>query len=139
MIFANMRRWWKDWDFPRKASFARDRIVECYFWVLGVYFEPEFAFARKFLTKIIALVSIMDDMYDAYGTLQELTSYTEALQKWDVVAMEGLPDYMQLHYRALLNLYHEAETELASQGRLYHLPYAIQSVRKLSILLSKVT
>lgn len=90
------------------------------------------------MAKIIALTSIMDDMYDAYGTFPELVAYTEALQKWDVVAMEGLPDYMKLHYRALLNLYHGAETELASQGRLYRLPYAIQSVRKLSSFLIEI-
>lgn len=111
-------------------SFARDRVVECYFWALGVYFEPEFAFARKFLTKIIALTSILDDMYDAYGTPEELEAYTEAIQKWDDVIMEGLPDYMQLHHRALLAVYHEAEKELASHGRLYRIPYAIQSVQK---------
>ncbi|KAI4340063.1 hypothetical protein MLD38_024937 [Melastoma candidum] len=122
-------RWWKDWDFPRNTSFARDRVVECYFWILGVYFEPEYTFARKFLTKLIALTSIMDDMYDAYGTLEELIAYTEALQKWDLSATEGLPGYMQLHYRAILDVYCEAETELASKGRLYRLPYAIQSMK----------
>ncbi|KAI4390117.1 hypothetical protein MLD38_002263 [Melastoma candidum] len=78
-------KWWNDWDFPRKTSFARDRIVECYFWSLGVYFEPEFTDARKFLTK------------------------------------------------GLLALYHEAETELASQGRLYRLPYVVQSMKDLSM------
>ncbi|KAI4340064.1 hypothetical protein MLD38_024937 [Melastoma candidum] len=57
------------------------------------------------------------------------TAYTEALQKWDLSATEGLPGYMQLHYRAILDVYCEAETELASKGRLYRLPYAIQSMK----------
>ncbi|CAN6231562.1 unnamed protein product [Urochloa humidicola] len=33
-------RWWKDLEIESKLPFARDRVVECYFWILGVYFEP---------------------------------------------------------------------------------------------------
>ncbi|PON75441.1 Squalene/phytoene synthase [Trema orientale] len=34
-------RWWKDLDLTNKLPFARDRIVELYFWMLGVFFEPQ--------------------------------------------------------------------------------------------------
>ncbi|KAI4367115.1 hypothetical protein MLD38_022886 [Melastoma candidum] len=126
-------RWWKDGDFSKTMTFARDRVVECYFWSLGVYFEPEYAFARKFMTKIIALVTIMDDMYDAYSTLGELEAYTEALLKWDEddASVDRLPDYMQWHYRWFLGVYREAEEELARRGQLYSLPYSIQSMKDL--------
>jgi len=75
-------RWWKDIDVPRNFPFARDRIVELFFWVSGVYFEPEFVEARDILTKVTALTSILDDIYDAYGTLEELVLITEAIQKY---------------------------------------------------------
>ena len=56
-------------------------MVECYFWILGVYFEPHYAQARLILTKVISLFSLMDDIYDAYGTVEELSIYTELIQR----------------------------------------------------------
>jgi len=55
----------------KKLSFARDRLVECYFWSLGVHFEPQHSQGRLLLTKMIALTSVMEDMFDAYGTVEE--------------------------------------------------------------------
>ena len=74
-------RWWKDLDVPTKFPFARDRIVECYFWTLGAYFEPQYNVGRKMLTKVIAISSILDDIYDAYGTFEELQVLAPAIQR----------------------------------------------------------
>ena len=68
-------------DFARKLPFARDRVIECYFWILGVYFEPEYGLARRTLTKVIAMTSVIDDIYDVYGTLEELELFTEAAER----------------------------------------------------------
>lgn len=68
-------------DFSTKLPFARDRVVECFFCVVAVYFEPQYSFARKILTKVIAMTSIIDDIYDAYGTLEELQIFTEAIER----------------------------------------------------------
>ena len=59
-------RWWKGLDFARRLPFARDRVVECFFWIVGVYFEPQYSLARKILTKVIAMTSIIDGIYDVY-------------------------------------------------------------------------
>ncbi|KAF8032174.1 hypothetical protein BT93_D1184 [Corymbia citriodora subsp. variegata] len=106
------------------------KIVELFLWISGAYFEPEFAVARNILTKVIALTSILDDIYDVYGTLEELVSYTEAIEKWDVDAMDGLPEYMQAHYKELLDLYDEIGNELAMKGRSYRLAYAKGAMKK---------
>ncbi|KAJ4827207.1 hypothetical protein Tsubulata_016800 [Turnera subulata] len=82
---AEITRWWKDLDFARKLSFARDRVVECYFWIVGVYYEPKYSLARKILTKVISMTSIIDDIYDVYGTLDELVVFTEAIDRFDKV------------------------------------------------------
>lgn len=75
-------RWWIERvDCERNFPYARDRIAECYLWMLGVYFEPKFALARNILAKIIALASIMDDTYDAYGTPEELQLLTDAIDR----------------------------------------------------------
>ena len=74
-------RWWKDLDFIRKLPFARDRVVEGYFWIMGVYFEPHYSLGRKMLTKVIAFTSIIDDTFDSYGTYDELIIYTDAIER----------------------------------------------------------
>lgn len=70
-------------DFARKLPFARDRMVECYFWIIGVYFEPQYCLARKILTKIVAMASTIDDIYDVYGTPEELELFTKAIERLD--------------------------------------------------------
>ncbi|KAK4771547.1 hypothetical protein SAY87_032079 [Trapa incisa] len=102
------------------------RIAECYLWMLGVYFEPEYALARNILAKIIALASIMDD---TYGTREELQLLTDAIDRWDMDALDQLPEYMQVFYRELLDTYREFEELLAKQGRSYRFKYAKQSIQ----------
>lgn len=63
-----------------KLPFARDRIVESCFWALGVYFEPQYSYARKFLAKLIIIITVVDDAYDAYGTIDELELFTKAIE-----------------------------------------------------------
>ncbi|KAJ4945400.1 hypothetical protein NE237_014245 [Protea cynaroides] len=79
---SQLSRWWKELDFVTKLPYARDRLVECYFWIVGVYFEAHYSFARMNLTKIIAMASIIDDTYDVYGTLEELKLFTDAIERW---------------------------------------------------------
>ena len=50
---------------------------------MGVYFEPQYSIARKFTVKVIAITSIIDDLYDAYGTIEELELFTEAIERFD--------------------------------------------------------
>ncbi|CAK9142772.1 unnamed protein product [Ilex paraguariensis] len=82
---SGITRWWKDLDFSRKLPFARDRLVECYFWILEVYFEPQYSISRKILTKVIYMTSIVDDIYDVWGTLEELVLFTDAIERWDIM------------------------------------------------------
>nr|WNI01930.1 terpene synthase [Psidium guajava] len=125
-------RWWKDIDVPRNFPFARDRIVELFFWTSGVYFESEFTMAREILTKVISLTSILDDIYGVYGMLEELALLTEAIQKWDVDTMDGLPEYMQAYYKQLLHLYEYIGNKVATKGRSYRLAYAKEVMKKLA-------
>lgn len=74
-------RWWKGLNCTKNFPFARDRLVECYFWISGVYFEPKYGLARKFVTKVISMTTIIDDIYDAHGTLEELTLFTNAIDR----------------------------------------------------------
>ncbi|KAJ6760804.1 TERPENE SYNTHASE 2-RELATED [Salix purpurea] len=128
---AEITRWWKGLDFARRLPFARDRVVECYFWIVGVYFEPQYSLARKILTKVIAMTSIIDDIYDVYGTLEELELFTEAIDRWDTKSMDRLPDYMQICYEALLNVYTEIEEKVAKEGWSYRVHYGKEAMKVL--------
>lgn len=64
-----------------KLSYARDRVIELYFWILGVYFEPQYSLAREMLTRVLITVSILDDTFDAHGTYEELNLFTQAIKR----------------------------------------------------------
>ncbi|KAL5737834.1 hypothetical protein ACOSP7_030595 [Xanthoceras sorbifolium] len=104
---SSITEWWKNVDVKAKFPYARDRLVECYFWTMGVYFEPQYSFPRRILTKVTAMASILDDTYDAYGTYEELELFTDAIQRWDI------------------------NTIYVLKGRSYWVHYSIQEMKKL--------
>ncbi|ONI12960.1 hypothetical protein PRUPE_4G194400 [Prunus persica] len=125
----DITRWCRALDLERKLPFARDRMVELYFWIVGVYFEPQYSVGRKIMTKVSVLLTILDDIYDAFGTFEELVIFTEAIDRWDLNCSNELPDYMKIFYQALLNLFNEIEEEMVKEGRSYRVPYAIQAMK----------
>ncbi|KAG8479076.1 hypothetical protein CXB51_029772 [Gossypium anomalum] len=125
-------RWWKSLDVATNFPFVRDRFVECYFWMMGLYFEPQYAIARAFMTKIISLTSILDDIYDAYGTYEELEIFTKAIHRWDINCIDQLPDYMKLWYREALKVYKDMEDLMSKEGKSYRVQYAIEAMKQQS-------
>ncbi|KAJ9549666.1 hypothetical protein OSB04_022209 [Centaurea solstitialis] len=109
-------KWWKDLDASNKLPYVRDRIVEGYFWMLAIYFEPQHSDARIFLMKACHLLIIIDDTYDNYGTYEELEIFTEAVQRWSTSCLDMLPEYMKLIYQILLDVHKEAEELLEKKG-----------------------
>ncbi|KAL4567219.1 hypothetical protein LXL04_022795 [Taraxacum kok-saghyz] len=65
-------RWWRSTNWDKNLSFARDRLVENFMWTVGVNYLPHFAAERKTLTKVNSIITTIDDVYDVYGTLDEL-------------------------------------------------------------------
>ncbi|KAK6156769.1 hypothetical protein DH2020_011017 [Rehmannia glutinosa] len=99
--------WWKETCLAEKLPFARDWVVECYFWNFGAHIEPQYRYSRIMATKVSALITIIDDMFDVYGTFQELQLFNNAIQGWDIEAMDKLPDYMQMCFLGLNNFIDE--------------------------------
>ncbi|XP_042410634.1 beta-eudesmol synthase-like [Zingiber officinale] len=104
--------WWNDLALAKSLKFARDRIVEGYYWVLGMYHEPQFSCARVMCTKAFCVLSIMDDIYDNYSTLDERRLLTEAIKRWNHQAVDSLPEYIKDFYLKLLKIFEEFEAEL---------------------------
>ncbi|KAL2460391.1 cineole-1 [Abeliophyllum distichum] len=119
----HVSRWWKGTCLAEKLPFARDRLVECFFWTTGVLFEPQFDFCRTILTKVNVLITIIDDIYDIYGTLEELEIFTRTIERWDVNSIHQLPDYMQICYLALNNFVNEMAYDILKEKGLIIIPY----------------
>lgn len=64
-----------------KLNFARDRVMESFFWSVGMVFEPEFSTCRVGLAKVVMLITVLDDIFDVYGSQEELQQFTEAIEK----------------------------------------------------------
>ena len=68
-------------------SFARDRLVENYIWNVGTNFEPDLGYLRRGMTKINSLITTIDDVYDVYGTLEELELFTKAVDRLAIATL----------------------------------------------------
>ncbi|KAM6581833.1 hypothetical protein CsatA_005607 [Cannabis sativa] len=126
---SDLTRWWKEFDYERRQSFSRERIMDCYFWTFGVFFEAQTSHIRLLMSKLIALLTLVDDIYDNFGTLQELHLLTEAIQRWDMCLIDQLPEYIQPCYKEILNLY----TEIGefTKDKSYCLSYAKKGFQEL--------
>ncbi|KAJ4822721.1 hypothetical protein Tsubulata_044828 [Turnera subulata] len=121
---ALLSRWWEGLNLVEKLPYARDRIVEIYFWANGVHFEPQYSVSRMMVAKHTTMVSMLDDTYDAYGTFEELQYLTEAIERCDVSAIDKLPaDYLRVVYKTLLNAFRETEEEMSKHGRSFSADY----------------
>nr|AXY92167.1 terpene synthase 2 [Rhodomyrtus tomentosa] len=103
---SNMARWWVDLG-ANKMTFFRDRLVEHYFWCCAMVFEPQYSAFREMTTKLTCMVTLIDDVYDVYGTLEELELLTDFLVRWDITDIDKLPPTIRDSYMALYNTTNE--------------------------------
>nr|L0HB77.1 RecName: Full=(E)-sabinene hydrate synthase, chloroplastic; AltName: Full=Terpene synthase 7; Short=TvTPS7; Flags: Precursor [Thymus vulgaris]AGA96120.1 terpene synthase 7 [Thymus vulgaris] len=120
-------RWWNDSSLAEKLPFVRDRVVECYFWAVGLFEGHEFGFQRKITAAIIILITAIDDVYDVYGTLDELQLFTDVIRRWDTQSIDQLPYYMQLCYLALYNFVSDLAYDILKDRGLNTIPYLHRS------------
>ncbi|XP_020192141.1 (E)-beta-caryophyllene synthase-like [Aegilops tauschii subsp. strangulata] len=111
--------WWKDFQAQTDLQFARDRMVEIHFWMLGVVYEPQYSYSRIMLTKLVIFVSLFDDLYDNYSTTEESNIFTAALERWDEEAVEQFPAYLKALYINILNTTNVIDEELKHQKNMH--------------------
>ncbi|XP_031390730.1 alpha-terpineol synthase, chloroplastic-like [Punica granatum] len=100
---SELARWWVDLG-VNNLAFARDRLMEHYLWNALVVFEPQFGACREMTTKIICLVTAMDDVYDVFGTLEELEILTDFVDRWDISEIGRLPPAIRTCYLAMYDI-----------------------------------
>ncbi|KAJ9562859.1 hypothetical protein OSB04_008019 [Centaurea solstitialis] len=98
---VEVTKWWKDLGLMNKLSFVRDRHIECFIWTVGLLPDKKYSGGRIELAKIIAILLVIDDIYDIYGSYEDLVLFTNAIRRWDLSEMKQLPEYMKICYIAL--------------------------------------
>ena len=76
-------RWWRDLYRDVELTYARDRIVEPYFYNSGDFHE-ENSRIRITVTKVFSLIGLLDDTYDVRATMEECQMLDEAMQTYVV-------------------------------------------------------
>ncbi|OEL20250.1 Alpha-humulene synthase, partial [Dichanthelium oligosanthes] len=104
--------WWKDLYGDVKLDYARDRVVECYFWSYSCVYEEEYARSRIVLAKLLMLTSLLDDTYDEHATLEECQVLTKVLERWDETDVSLLPEYLQKFFLRVISNFRDFEQEL---------------------------
>ncbi|XP_038697205.1 probable terpene synthase 6 [Tripterygium wilfordii] len=128
---THVARWYKEIDFTSNFGYARERIAENHLWLLGTHFEPQYTKSRIFVNKVITLATVLDDIYDVYGSIEEVRLLTDAIQRWEIGAIDQLPDYMKMIYSTMLDIYHGFENELKNEARSHLVSYAKDAMKEL--------
>nr|GMD21432.1 terpene synthase 10-like [Ipomoea batatas] len=116
--------WWNDSRIIEKMGFVRDRVVENFIWALAKTSSPKYSHCRRVVAKLDAILCMVDDIYDIYGTLDELQLFTDAIERWDDITQVGhFPEYMQLCYFALHNFVNEVAYDIFKEHNVLILPY----------------
>ncbi|KAG7567509.1 Terpenoid cyclases/protein prenyltransferase alpha-alpha toroid [Arabidopsis thaliana x Arabidopsis arenosa] len=121
------RCWWRETGLGNQLHFARDRIVENYFWTIGHIHEPQFGYVRRIMTKVNALITTIDDIYDIYGTLEELQLLTVAVENWDVNRLDELPEYMRLCFLVVYNVVNSIGRDVLKNKNINVIPFLKKS------------
>ncbi|GLT76478.1 hypothetical protein SLA2020_481320 [Shorea laevis] len=100
-------KWWKDLGLAEEWSFARDQPTKWYLESLVCLPDPSLSDQRIELTKSISLIYLIDDIFDLHGTLDELTLFTQVVNRWDYTDMDQLPDYMKTCFKTLCDITNE--------------------------------
>ncbi|RYQ97075.1 hypothetical protein Ahy_B08g093069 [Arachis hypogaea] len=100
-------KWWEKLEFSKKVPYARERIAELYFWPFAMNSEPKYTTFRRVVAKVVQWMTIFDDTYDVYGTIEELELLTQAIHRWDISYIESLPDCFKAIFNSIVELVDE--------------------------------
>lgn len=76
-----MYRWWNALGLAQELKMARDQPLKWFTWSMCMLTDRSLSDERIELTKPISLIYVVDDIFDIYGTIDELTLFTEAVNR----------------------------------------------------------
>ncbi|KAG9131389.1 hypothetical protein Leryth_019635, partial [Lithospermum erythrorhizon] len=77
-------KWWKGLDLTEELKFARNQPLKWYAWTMASLEGPQLSEARIDLTKAISFIYVIDDIFDVYGTQDQLILFTQALNRYSL-------------------------------------------------------
>ncbi|KAL7145233.1 hypothetical protein ABFS83_07G067100 [Erythranthe nasuta] len=129
---SELSRWWNNFNLKEKLPYTRDRMIECYLLGVMIRFEPQYSVIRKWVAKSCQLVTVIDDTYDNYATLEQAQLFTDVLERWDMAEIDRLPNYMKIAYRFIMSMYEDYQVDAATQEKSFAVPYFIEAVKQIS-------
>ena len=95
---------------------VRGRSIEYYLLAVD---NAEFGRSRIALAKAATLVSLLDDLFDDYLTLEQVELVTKAIvQGWNISIIENIPDKYKKTVKFIFETLHELTSEATQiQGR----------------------
>ncbi|CAF1779640.1 BnaCnng41750D [Brassica napus] len=122
--------WWRELDHTKNLPHGfRERTFESWFVGSMMYFEPQFSLGRIMSAKFILLLAFLDDACDTYGSIPEVESVVNCLERWDPEYMENLHGHMKTAFKFVMSVYKEFEEILKSQGRSFALEKMIEEFK----------
>ncbi|XP_048127803.1 beta-bisabolene synthase-like [Rhodamnia argentea] len=103
---SKLARWWVNLGL-NKMEFCRDRLMEHYLWNALMVYEPQFGAFREMSTKITCMITLMDDVYDVFGSWEELQILTKFIERWDISEIDKLPPTIRTCFLAMYNTTNE--------------------------------
>ncbi|PIA58425.1 hypothetical protein AQUCO_00500390v1 [Aquilegia coerulea] len=103
--------WWSDLGLAQNLKFARDQPLKWYMWSMATLTDPKYSNQRVDLAKTVCFVYMMDDIFDVFGTLDELVLFTESINKWELDATKQLPYSMNCFLRTLYDTTEEISSK----------------------------
>ncbi|CBI38369.3 unnamed protein product, partial [Vitis vinifera] len=111
----HISRWWRNLGLIENLSFTRDRLVESFLCGVGFSSEPQHGSFRLCITKVIIFIQVLDDVYDIYGSLDELEQFTNAVDRWDSKEIQQLPESMKLCFQVLQDTTNAVANEIQKE------------------------
>ncbi|KAH9293739.1 hypothetical protein KI387_041058, partial [Taxus chinensis] len=110
--------WWIDSGIPKLIK-LRERSIEYFLWGISGADELEYFNSRITVAKLSNVITILDDLFDDYATIDQLELITEAvLQDWNVSLIENIPHNFKAIVLFLFKTVHELANAAAKrQGR----------------------
>ncbi|CAN8246142.1 unnamed protein product [Cochlearia groenlandica] len=123
-------KWWRELDHASSLPpNFRERTVETWFSALLMYFEPQFSLGRVMSAKLYLSITYLDDACDTYGSISEVASLADCLERWDPAYMNNLEGHMKTAFEFVMYVYNEYELIMTSQHRSFVIKWMIEEYK----------
>ncbi|KAI6704862.1 hypothetical protein NL676_007824 [Syzygium grande] len=106
----HISNWWKDLGMAKELKYARDQPLKWYMWPMAILTDTGLSQERLLVTKPISFIYIIDDIFDVYGTIDDLTSFTDVVNRWECTEKDNIPEYMRMCFHALDDITNEVSS-----------------------------